>query len=164
MKLRKIPIKKNLRKCPHPQQSNWHNAMTPEEKKKYSKKISLAMKAYHNKKTTEQKELSKKRMKEKKSLFFGTPKGREEKLYRQYLSRNYQLGLDGEERDIIFAKRGVGMKKFWDNVSPERKQEMIDKRETTKKKIVSRFLEFDVPRENDFCGVVYMEEEELMHG
>ncbi len=154
--LKKIPIKKVRPdkgvKGSHPNQSMWHKTRTAEEKAAYSKKISDGMKKFYAQRKAEDAKKKSDLIKKAKKIFFESAAGREEKDYREYLSRNYQLGLEGEERIRILAKRGAGRKANWDLYTPEEKREMVAKQVGHDK--LNNIIEFNVPRKKTFCGVV----------
>ncbi len=161
--LKKIPIKKvridKGKKGSHPNQSMWHRTRTEAEKKAYSDKISASMKIFYAQRKEEDAELKYLRQSIGRKRFFETDEGREEKKYRQYLSRQYQLSLEGEERERILAKRGAGRKKEWYTHTPEERKKMFSKLVGTDK--LNNIIELDVPRKKNFCGVV---REDRMYG
>lgn len=136
--LKKIPVKKKKR----PGMQSWYDKMTPWQRDYHRKLISEGTKKYYDNRPEEIAKKKSESMRLNKIVFYATPAGRIEKEYKAYLGREYQLGLEGEERKRVLAKRNAGIKKAW-------------------AKRMAVLFEKDVPRKKTYCGVV---REERMYG
>jgi hypothetical protein len=161
--LKKIPVKPPRKdkgvKGSHPNQSMWHRTRTEAEKKAYSEKISAGMKRFYAQRKAEDAEKKYIRQSIGRKRFFKTDEGREEREYRKYAARQYQLSLEGEEKERILAKRSVSRKKAWDKLDPEERSEAVAKLFGRDK--LAKIIELNVPRKKNFCGVV---REDRMYG
>ena len=140
---------------PHPGHKVWHASMSPYEKEIHYGKIADANRKYHANKSEEAKAKKSKACSDAKKAYYKTYAGYVDKLYRRYLSSNTWF-VDSKRKLEIYAARRKGAIKTW-NADPVRKAERIEglrKVHKVRRARYEKIMEYNVPREKDFCGVV----------
>jgi hypothetical protein len=139
-------------KVPHPGQATWHATMSPYEKEIHFGKVADANRRYHANTSEEVRKKKSKACSDAKKAYYKTYAGYIDKLYRKYLSSNTWFVSSKRKAEIVAARR-EGMVKTW-NSDPKRRAERIAASRKGIEGRIHEVLEFNVPREKDFCGVV----------
>lgn len=146
----KVPYK------PRPTMAAYHAAMSPEEKKKISKQLSEGLKRFWRNLTPEEKdEFVKRKAKAIYKSMYGTPlKRREMCEYSSYQMKQLKKMVGPERWAEILEARKQGIRKYQKNRSEESKKEWSRKIHSKIKETKETYIEEDVKRDNDYCGVV----------